>query len=226
MKMSGITSNRRRFLVKTGSAIGACCTAGCISDTQKEVNKKQTGSAKLTQEEQTTLSPQNYQFEWTGTVNAPRSDKHPPRIRLELRNTSASEVSIGFGPVQPFADPFGESDGGNGLLLYNPRMGPAATPTNTSRNCPSLSTKDIAIHDVLKTTALTPGESVSATYDVYNHVENDRCYPDGEYGFEDVLPVCRRQNECTGATKLRLRTTAIIENNRLASVETAHRIGA
>ena len=174
--------------------------------------------------EDTTIPVEAYEFDWSGTVEETRRDGEPPVVRLKLRNVSGSKVNVGFGSVSPFVDPFGKSDAGDGLLLYNDEMGPELTTTETPDACPSLDTRDIAIYDILRTEQLAPGDSASARYSVYSWTENETCYPDGEYLFEDTSSLCTGQRECEGRVELELRATIVVESNQVRRVETSYQV--
>lgn len=137
-------------------------TVGCIALSDKQRGETTTRNTEQrtplqnttidTRTDETISPKQSYEFDWSGELLESQNDSKAPSLELTLRNTSQAMVSVGFGPVAPFVDPFGESDAGDGLLLYNENMGTELnTTTSISANCRNVDTEDISIHDILRT---------------------------------------------------------------------------
>lgn len=119
-------------------------------------------------------------------VNSNITEKNPGKIRVALRNQADRALVAEVGSRVPFSG-YETIDTEPGLALLHSSQ----TPDAPEGSCWDLQTDTIQIPMIVDTVELAPCESVSKTFEVWNHPKNDSCLPRGKYRFESHYAIGR-----------------------------------
>jgi len=231
-------SDRRGFLASLG--LVGIATAGCLQSSQDDSQTTRPSSrstesdttTRPTEPETTAVDVSASMFDWEGELTA-ATGSQPAEVELTLTNTSVVELELTGGPAPPMSAAFSETKGSTTstetdeqLVLYHPDSVDMGTPSSTSGGCwrgkPAVNTTALQPMGPARIVTLEPDDSVSETYDVYNHPENDACITRGDFVFESDLHRVRQNDSeiSQDAPDLILRCILTVSDGRVSSVRT------
>lgn len=174
----------RRSVLHLASIGAGMSVAGC-----SETPSANTKSPNPPSTESPTASPtQSVPVTFSAEVLRQATKEHPPQLRARLENQSSETVQVGFGPTLLFSDSSASDElEWDDQLVIDPEtyIGPWGEPTH-SEGCwrfpedgSRLVQSSSNWHD------LSPGDSLTETYEVYTHGMSGPCLPEGTYQFQD-----------------------------------------
>jgi|GEM_PF-405813 hypothetical protein len=123
------------------------------------------------------------------------SESAPARLSISFTNTADQTRTFEFGGTPPFSSFHGTAVGGNaqmilvpddfeyvGIVSYDDSTVETVVPSQPIEGCWK-AVNGIVGNDIILDRELGPDESISMTYTVVAHHENDACLEPGEYRF-------------------------------------------
>lgn len=133
-------------------------------------------------------------------ANLPRSKvttARPAKIKLTWTNPTTDQISLALGKGRTMSNFLGEpeTDGLPELELYP--IGRPGTANRRTNKCWVRKPKDDGIEggDATYDVHLSPGDSASRAYALWQNSVSDRCFPTGTYHVQPSIPPDRKKSE-------------------------------
>jgi len=108
---------------------------------------------------------------------------HPPRFEVSLTNRGDQPVTVEYG--QFFMWSLSRTGMPDELFVVPaPEEGNVAPYSQTNGCWTQPEDRVATANPILNTESLSPGESISETFSIWDHTKRETCYPAGEYRYE------------------------------------------